>query len=106
MASSIIQEFNIKIGITFYDIDIKVIDALQLSIEAKEREKVVHALTKGGLHPPRHMIEDEDSNSLSQQAAHALEIQRAMQEPIIAPEQSPIIEKRRKTMYTEGNMEQ
>ena len=45
MASSIIQEFNIKIGISFYDIDTKVIEALKLSIELKEKEKLT---IKGG----------------------------------------------------------
>lgn len=39
MASSVCQEFNIKIGITFYDIDTKVIEGLKLSIDLKEREQ-------------------------------------------------------------------
>jgi hypothetical protein len=40
MASSIIQEFHIKIDISFYDIDTKVIEALKISIETKERERL------------------------------------------------------------------
>ena len=39
MASSIIQEFNIKIGISFYDIDTKVIEGLKLTIDLKEKEQ-------------------------------------------------------------------
>jgi hypothetical protein len=39
MATSIIAEFHIKIDIAFYDIDTKVVEALKLSIEKKEREK-------------------------------------------------------------------
>jgi hypothetical protein len=39
MASSIIIEFHIKIDISFYDIDTKVIEALKISIETKEKEK-------------------------------------------------------------------
>lgn len=38
MASSIIQEFNIKISISFYDIDTKVIEALKVAIDLKEKE--------------------------------------------------------------------
>ncbi len=45
MASSIIQEFNIKIDISFYEIDTKVIEALKISIETKEKERLV---SKGG----------------------------------------------------------
>jgi predicted RNA-binding protein Jag len=45
MASSIIQEFNIKIDISFYEIDTKVIEALKISIESKEKERLV---SKGG----------------------------------------------------------
>ena len=45
MASSIIQEFNIKIDISFYEIDTKVIEALKISIECKEKERLV---SKGG----------------------------------------------------------
>ena len=45
MASSIIQEFNIKIDICFYEIDTKVIEALKISIESKEKERLV---SKGG----------------------------------------------------------
>lgn len=40
MASSIVSEFNIKIGITFFDIDTKVIEALKISIELKEKDKI------------------------------------------------------------------
>jgi hypothetical protein len=40
MASSIIAEFHIKIDIAFYDIDTKVVEALKMSIESKEREKM------------------------------------------------------------------
>jgi hypothetical protein len=40
MASSISLEFNINIGINFYDIDVKVVDALKISIEHKEKEKL------------------------------------------------------------------
>ncbi len=39
MASSVIQEFNIKLGITFYDIDTKVIEGLKLTIDMKEKEQ-------------------------------------------------------------------
>jgi hypothetical protein len=39
MATSIIAEFHIKIDIAFYDIDTKVVEALKLSIEKKERVK-------------------------------------------------------------------
>jgi len=45
MASSIIQEFNIKIDISFYEIDTKVIEALKISIESKEKDRLV---SKGG----------------------------------------------------------
>lgn len=38
MASCVILEFNIKLKIHFYDIDTKVIEALKLSIETKEKE--------------------------------------------------------------------
>lgn len=47
MSSSIIQEFNIKIDITFYDIDAKVAEALKLSIETREREKSVTSQKSG-----------------------------------------------------------
>lgn len=40
MASSIVSEFNIKIGINFFDIDTKVIEALKISIELKEKDKI------------------------------------------------------------------
>lgn len=33
MASSVLQEFNIKLDIYFYDVDTKVIEALKLTIE-------------------------------------------------------------------------
>lgn len=46
MASSVIQEFNIKIGITFYDIDTKVIEGLKLSIDLKEREQAGVSIVK------------------------------------------------------------
>jgi len=39
MASSIISDFHIKITISFFDIDTKVVEALKLSIEAKENLK-------------------------------------------------------------------
>ena len=39
MASSIILEFNIKLGINFYDIDTKVMEALKVRIDCKERDK-------------------------------------------------------------------
>jgi ANTH domain len=39
MASTIIADFHIKIDIAFYDIDTKVVEALKMSIETKEREK-------------------------------------------------------------------
>lgn len=39
MALSILQEFNIKLDIHFYDVDTKIIESLKLTIEAKEREK-------------------------------------------------------------------
>ncbi len=40
MSSSIIQEFHIKIDITFYDIDTKVAEALKLSIETREKAAI------------------------------------------------------------------
>ena len=40
MASSIILEFNINIGINFYDVDTKVMDALKIRIDYKEKERI------------------------------------------------------------------
>ena len=39
MASSILLEFNITIGVNFYDIDTRVIEALKIRIDAKEKER-------------------------------------------------------------------
>lgn len=47
MASSIISEFNIRMGISFYDIDTKVIEALKISIEVKEKEKMLLSKNSG-----------------------------------------------------------
>lgn len=58
MASSIIQEFNISLGISFYDIDTKVIEALKISIELKEKEK---GATKAGV---QLITSDLDSQNL------------------------------------------
>lgn len=39
MATCIISEFNISMGINFYEIDGKVLEALKFSIETRERER-------------------------------------------------------------------
>ena len=40
MATSIIADFHITIDIAFYDIDTKVVEALKLSIDNKQRERL------------------------------------------------------------------
>ena len=76
MASSIILEFNIKIGISFYEIDTKVIEALKQSIEMKEKEKLASKskLTPGSLlqgqlvkHPFPPLDYEEDPFKLKEQ---------------------------------------
>lgn len=62
MAMSIISEFNIKIGIEFYDIDTKVIEALKISIETKEKENA-GSKKIGGRAISGSTIEDESSDS-------------------------------------------
>ncbi len=46
MAQSIISEFNIKIAINFYDIDTKVIEALKISIETREKSLTTRSPVK------------------------------------------------------------
>ena len=40
MATCILEEFNIQLKISFYDVDSKLIEAMKLTIEMKEREKM------------------------------------------------------------------
>ena len=40
MASTIIQEFTIKLDIVFYDVDTKIIKALEQTIELRKKEKM------------------------------------------------------------------
>ena len=40
MASTIIQDFTIKLDIVFYDVDTKIIKALEQTIELRKKEKM------------------------------------------------------------------
>lgn len=40
MASCVSLEFNIKLNIFFYEVDTKVVEAMKLFIETKERERL------------------------------------------------------------------
>lgn len=76
MASSIIQEFNIKIEISFYEIDIKVIEALKISIESKEKDRLV---SKGG-HLQVTRISSGGSGSIMGSAQRGTSAQRKNEE--------------------------
>ena len=45
MASSIILEFNIKLGINFYEVDTRVVEALKVHIESKDRANKAKTLS-------------------------------------------------------------
>jgi hypothetical protein len=70
MGSCIIQEFNIKMGIQFYEIDTKVIEALKISIELKERN---HAIKRGGGGAGSMHLSSQDTNSGLEEEAQQVE---------------------------------
>jgi len=83
MALCIIQEFNIKMGIQFYEIDVKVVEALKIAIEIKEK----NSLPKRGNSST--LLSAESGSSIDEDAITVAQNYEAiLSEDLFAPSQS------------------